>query len=1214
MVGWFLNIPLLKSVLPHTVEMKANTAVGLMLAGGALFILANSPTQVYRQVALAMCWTVFALGLATLSQTIFGWQLGIDEFLFNDPVNIYTPIPGRMAPYTAVAFVCIGVALAALPHPGQRPLVWLLAVPVAMIGLVSLIGYLWNASEIVTDQFMPPLALNTAFGALLLGVGTFLASQGLDHAANLNIPSNGNIEMKVLGGFVATLLMLIISGGYIYHSSVTYAESASWVARTQQVRAELAHLYSDISDAESAQLTFLLVGEQHFEQDYNRLIEQIEIRITRITRLIVDPLATARLAELNTIISERISLLDRVHSLYTADGGDMTNIIPEVESGLASMMTVRNLIEQMEDIEAALLVEREATAAADQKQTLTSLVFTVVVMMGIFAFLSFSLRREATARAARKAEVRRLNAELLQGLEERTVALDALKASEHRYRQFIELSPHAVFVVCDGIFTYLNPQALEMFRASSASELLGRSVLDFLHPDYHETARERMRLLYEDHIMVAPREEKWFRLDGSVFDGEAIAAPIEQDGKPGALAVLQDITERKRLHSELSMARSDADQANQAKSAFLAAMSHEIRTPMNGVVGMVEVLARSRLDEEQADAVRTIQQSAFTLLKLIDDILDFSKIEAGRMELELTPVSLIENIEAICSSLVTVAKNKGVDLSLFIDPNVPAYVWADATRLNQVVYNLAGNAIKFSAGRPQQSGWVSIRLDVVTKNPLRLALSIADNGIGMTAETLDTLFTSFSQAERSTTRRFGGTGLGLAISKRLVELMHGEIEVKSLPGIGSTFTVSLPFDIAEEKSTYTPPDLSGLDCIILSSECPDAHHLRVYLEHAGARCHLANNLNAARQMANSITMPIVIHTVELDRVSDVTGTLRLAFSNNANTRRVMIIPRSHQRARIAEPDVVTMDGSPLRQRTLLRAVAVAAGRASPEVFHEDNSEYLVEDNQIVAPGIAEARDHGRLILVAEDDAINQKVILKQLSLLGYAAEIADNGYEALQMWRKGRYGLLLSDLHMPIMDGYELTAVIRREEKPGHRLPILALTANALKGEVNRALATGMDEYLTKPIKLDLLGAALEKWLPRTDAGKTEKITVTRPVQAVHRLNGKSVDLSVLKGMVGDDPETIREFLSDYLAAAEKHTADLSAAVAAENIRLTGEIAHKLKSTSRSIGALILGDLCAELENTARAEDKASLTQTLPRFEAALSEVVEDIEVLLEEI
>jgi len=1212
LLGWVLEFPLLRSILPNTVEMKANTAVGLMLAGGTLFILCNSPAPVLKHVALAMAWTVFALGLATLSQSIFGWQLGIDELLFSDPVNIYTPIPGRMAPYTAVAFVCIGVALAALPRPGLRPLILLLSVPVALIGLVSMMGYLWNASEIVTDEFLPPLAVNTAFGAILLGVGTSLGSLGL--ASNLDDSGSGTIEMKVLGGFVATLLLLIISGGYTYRSSVNYAESASWVTRTQQVRAELAHLYSDISDAESAQSTFLLIGERRFDQDYDRLVDQINNRITRISGLIVDPSERERLAELKIAISERMGLMDRIRSLYTADGVDMTNIIPAVQSGMASMMNVRNLIEQMEGIEAALLAERGATAADNQKQTLISLVFTIAVMMGIFAYLFYSIRREAMARALRRAELRRLNAELQRGLEERSVALNALQASELRYRQFIELSPYAVFVQCDGCFAFLNPKALEIFGAGSASDLLGRSVLDFLHPDFHDAVRERMRQLNQERINVTPLEEKWLRLDGSVFDGEAIAAPIEHDGRPGAMVLLQEITERKKLYADLSLARAEADQASLAKSAFLAAMSHEIRTPMNGVIGMVEVLSRSGLDDEQADAVRTIQQSAFTLLKLIDDILDFSKIEAGKMELELTPVSLIENIEAICSSLNTVATVKGVKLSIFIDPNVPEFVRADATRLNQVVYNLAGNAIKFSGGRPQQPGWVSIRLELVSTEPLRLALSITDNGIGMTSETLKTLFNTFSQAESSTTRRFGGSGLGLAISKRLVDLMQGEITVQSLPGTGSTFTVSLPFDIADEKSTYSSPDLSGLECIILLSEYHDAKDLRTYLEHAGARVRFATDLNAARQLASSVTMPIVIHTAEPDRAEISTETLRIAFSNNTDTRRVMIIPGSGRRARIAEPDVVTMDGSPLRQRTLLRAVAVAAGRASPDIFHEDRGEDLKDDNHITPPGIAEARDQGRLILVAEDDAINQKVILKQLGLLGYAAEIADDGFEALQMWHKGHYGLLLTDLHMPNMDGYALTEAIRREEKPGQKIPILALTANALKGEVNRALATGMDEYLTKPIKLDLLGAALEKWLPRTDAGKTETITVTQPEKAVRSLNGKSVNLNILKGMVGSDPGTIREFLSDYLVAAEKQAAELAAAVAADNIRLAGDIAHKLKSSSRSIGALRLGDLCAELENTARADDKASLTQTLPRLEAALSEVVNDIEVLLEKI
>ena len=296
--------------------------------------------------------------------------------------------------------------------------------------------------------------------------------------------------------------------------------------------------------------------------------------------------------------------------------------------------------------------------------------------------------------------------------------------------------------------------------------------------------------------------------------------------------------------------------------------------------------------------------------------------------------------------------------------------------------------------------------------------------------------------------------------------------------------------------------------------------------------------------------------------------LRTPFASAPNVRHLLVTRGQRRRARVDGPDVVTLDGDALRRQAFLRAVAVAAGRRSPELFHESTGEDLTGE-EIAPPTIAEARAQGRLILVAEDDDINQKVILQQLRLLGYAAEVADNGTEALRLWREGNYALLLTDLHMPEMDGYTLAETIRREEAAGRRMPILALTANALRGEANRARSAGMDEYLTKPVQLHLLRAALEKWLPRTNGSIP---SAALPEESRDGRAAPVVDVAVLRGLVGDDAGTVREFLSDYLASAGRLAAELRAAVAAGDTQQVGAVAHKLKSSSRSVGALAFGD------------------------------------------
>ena len=686
-------------------------------------------------------------------------------------------------------------------------------------------------------------------------------------------------------------------------------------------------------------------------------------------------------------------------------------------------------------------------------------------------------------------------------------------------------------------------------------------------------------------------------------------ASLEREHAHLAERVAARTAELTAANVELTQAKAAADEASRAKSAFLATMSHEIRTPMNGVIGMVDVLAQSRLPEQQLDLVRTIRESANALLGIIDDILDFSKIEAGRLELEQVPVSVTNLVEGVCNSLIPVAARRGVDLVLFIAPDIPEQVLSDDVRLRQVLYNLMGNAIKFSAGRPGKRGKVSLRVTIAKASPLRLDFRVGDNGIGMARETVEGLFTPFTQAEISTTRRFGGSGLGLAICKRLVDLMQGEIEAESAFGEGSTFTVTLPFEVVEEgQRAPVIPDLSGVDCVILESVDLNADDLRAYLEHAGASVFIAADMAAAADAATNLAPPVVLIIREAGHGPTASGAFHDSFAGKANVRRLLITRGRRRRYRVEGPDTITLDGDALQRLAFLRAVAVAAGRASPEISHEHAEEPLAAGGE-PPPTVAEARDQDRLILVAEDDEINQKVILQQLALLGYAAEIASDGMEALRLWREGGYALLLTDLHMPNMDGYALAEAIRREEAGRRHLPILALTANAQRGEARRARASGVDEYLTKPVRLHLLGSVLEKRLPRRNgslpsgAAQQEKAASAPPPLAV--------DVAVLKGLVGEDATVVREFLSDYLTSVHQLAEEIRAAHATGDARHVGAAAHKLKSSSRTVGALALGDLCAGLENASWAGDEAGIAKNISQFAIALAGVEAEIGRLL---
>ncbi len=754
-----------------------------------------------------------------------------------------------------------------------------------------------------------------------------------------------------------------------------------------------------------------------------------------------------------------------------------------------------------------------------------------------------------------------------------------------------------VMIDAHGMVRNANP-AVERVLGYSAGELLGRNV-SVLMPEAqrgeHDGYLRRYLQTGNARIIGTSREVTGQHKNGDLVPLELSISEFSHDGERFFIGTLHDLRDRNLLIDELTKARTDAEQANRAKSAFLATMSHEIRTPMNGVLGMLEVLEHSSLTEHQRDQVQTMRDSAATLLALIDDILDFSKIEAGRIELERAPLSVADLVEGLCTSQLSVARRRGVALRMFVDPGLPERVLGDDTRLRQVLYNLLGNAIKFSAGDPARAGRVEVRATLAARDPLRIAFTVKDNGIGMDEAALTRLFTPFTQAETSTTRRFGGTGLGLTICRRLVHLMGGEIGVVSRPGEGSVFTATLPFALAPEQPAREPAELSGLFCFLLDGADIDAEALSRYLEYAGATVRPCSDVEEAVRFAAAAESPVVLIHAKGESRRWRDGEMP------AHLRRVRIGHGRRRRARLDAPDCVSLDGDAMRRQAFLRAVAVAAGRASPEIFG-DRSIDAPQGESAPPPTVAQARAENRLILVAEDDSVNRKVILQQLALLGYAAEVAGDGAEALARWGDGGYALLFTDLHMPEMDGYQLAAEIRRLESGGRRMPIIALTANALRGEAARAKAAGMDGYLTKPVTLARLREVLEAWLPRSAATFTAE-----PAVEPAAVPARALDVAVLQRLVGDDPDVLRDFLSDYARAATQAAAELRTAAAAKDHAQLAAIAHKLKSSSRSVGALPLGDLCAELENTGTRNDGPAVERCMAQFETLFAEVEKEL-------
>ncbi len=557
------------------------------------------------------------------------------------------------------------------------------------------------------------------------------------------------------------------------------------------------------------------------------------------------------------------------------------------------------------------------------------------------------------------------------------------------------------------------------------------------------------------------------------------------------------------------------------------------------------------------------------------------------------------------------AQKKGVTLTLFVDPAIPGHVEGDALRLRQVLTNLLNNAIKFSSGQPRP-GRVSVRA-VLVKNDARecwVEIDVTDNGIGMDGKARANLFKAFSQADASTTRRFGGTGLGLAIVDRLVKLMGGKITVQSVPGKGSSFRVRLPFGAvpAEVDGKALASEVAGLSCVVVGKAGGLADDLATYLADAQAHVERVPDLAGARQWQAGRN-DLSVWIVDADQQSTPTGQLQAADRIEQGVQFVVLLVErgKRRRARAVGSNTIMIDGNALNRRTFLRAVAAAAGRASLEVEAIDP---VPGKGVVIAPSREQALRERRLVLVAEDNETNRKVIAHQLALLGYAADVAPDGREAWRLWSSGEYALLLTDLHMPHMDGYELARAVRSTEVPGAHFPIIALTANALKGEDQRCRASGMDDYLSKPVSLLKLKAALDRWLQAGEAADAMVVPAEGPALSGQCVTPRSLDVDVLRALVGDDPRVVNDFLIDFRDGAVSLAAELRAACAASQPSRAADTAHKLKSTARAVGALALAELCETIESEGKAGNADTLAALLPRFDAELAAVENSIDIV----
>ncbi|MEZ0395991.1 MAG: response regulator [Anaerolineales bacterium] len=801
---------------------------------------------------------------------------------------------------------------------------------------------------------------------------------------------------------------------------------------------------------------------------------------------------------------------------------------------------------------------------------------------------------------------------------------------KHYFETVVTNSPTAIVVLDnDGKIISINP-AFERLFGYTQEEALGVRIDTLITtPDTASEAIAYTRQALDRPLRAIGKRR---RKDGQLVDVEILAVPVYlEKQRLGALGIYHDIT-------ELNRARQLAEEASLAKSEFLANMSHEIRTPMNGVIGMLELVLDTPLTPLQADYVQTALQSAEALLSLLNDILDFSKIEAGRLELETINFNLRNLVEDVAYTLAKRAQDKGLEMACLVQPDLTSEFLGDPARLRQILVNLIGNAIKFT-----HQGEIVVRAEKVveTNSQTTVRFSVQDTGIGIPPDRQEAIFDRFTQADGSTARKYGGTGLGLAICKQLVEAMGGKIGVESSLGVGSTFWFEIAFPKAKSTKQDTAPlfrkpnRLTEARILIVDDNQTNRMILLKNVEALGCQAEAVNSgAKAIETLRTAYRSGNPYHVVLLDMQMpgmDGEQTARAIKSDPAiKNVKIIILTSMGTRGDLDRLETLGCAGyllKPVKQQLLFDAiVAVLSETDQPRI--------------VTRQTLSERRKTGQRILLAEDNPINQKLAVAILQRAGYLVDSVENGLQAFEKAQTRQYPLILMDVQMPEMDGFEATRKIRAwEAVNGGHIIIIAMTAHAMQGDRERCLQAGMDDYVSKPLQQKVLFSALDRWLANPDAAPQESAeikqdystTASLSVTGEEGLFGEDaplasdtrtapppniedeiaslppVDLEAVLSLLNNDWKMMKEIFGEYRSHLSERWREIQDALNNGEAESLCRAAHNLKGISLNLCAQPLGRLAAQIEELGKQARLEEIRPLLTRLRQEMDRAEEFI-------